>query len=102
MISVEKGIDVEWLGRHVQIIPDLHSYEELVADVAKEFHIDLDFLNEMCLEMTFKSVNSQGKKRRISAENFASEFKKVTQLIVTVVDQSPDSDISKSEASDTK
>ena len=102
MISVEKGIDVEWLGRHIQIIPDLNTYEELVADVAKEFRIDLDFLNEMFLELTFKSLNSQGKKRRINAENFASEFKKVTQLIVTVVDQSQEAEGTKSEANETK
>jgi hypothetical protein len=90
-ISIEKVIDIEWLGRHTQLIPDQQTYEELVIDVAKEFHIDLDFMNAMCLELSFKSLGPHGKKRRVNAENFASEYKKVRQLVVSVVDQSGNS-----------
>lgn len=84
----DQVIDIEWLGRHTQLIPDQQTYEELVIDVAKEFHIDLDFMAAMCLELSFKSLAPHGKKRRVNADNFASEYKKVRQLVVTVVDQS--------------
>jgi hypothetical protein len=87
-ISIEKVIDIEWLGRHTQLIPDQQTFEELVIDVAKEFHIDLDFMAAMCLELSFKSLGPHGKKRRVNADNFASEYKKARQLVVTVVDQS--------------
>lgn len=87
-ISIEKVIDIEWLGRHTQLIPDQQTYEELVIDVAKEFHIDLDFMAAMCLELSFKSLAPNGKQRRVNADNFATEYKKVRQLVVTVVDQS--------------
>jgi len=87
-ISMEnRSIDVEWLGRHFQLIADQRTYEDLVAVVAKEFHIDLEFLSEMFLEFSFKGLNPYGKKKRITEENFASEFKKVKQLYISIVDQ---------------
>jgi len=92
IISIERVIDVEWLGRHIQIIPDYSTYDELIADVAKEFHIDLDFMNQMFLEISFKSLNKHGKKHRITPDNFSIEFKNITQLIVTVVDQYSNTD----------
>jgi hypothetical protein len=65
----------------------------LVVDIAKEFTIDVDFMNEMFVEFAFKSLQAHGKKKKITAENFSTEYKKVRSLIVSVVDQPLPSEI---------